>query len=100
MYGRRFGKSLCHAWGASPVYLLGRYYLGVEPTAPGFAEYVVKPDLGGLEWMEGNVPTPSGSIHVSVRDGRVTVRGNRVGRGVLRWKGETVEIPPEGSASL
>ena len=100
MYGRRFGKSLCHAWGASPVYLLGRYYLGVEPTAPGFAEYVVKPDLGGLEWMEGNVPTPSGSIHVSVRDGRATVRGNRVGRGVLRWKGETVEIPPEGSASL
>ena len=35
-----------------------------------------------------------------VQNGRVTVRGNRVGRGVLRWKGETVEIPPEGSASL
>lgn len=100
MYGRRFGKSLCHAWGASPVYLLGRYYLGVEPTAPGFAEYVVKPDLGGLEWMEGDVPTPSGNIHVSVRDGRVTVRGNRAGRGVLRWKGETAEIPPAGRAGL
>jgi hypothetical protein len=23
MYGREFGKSLCHAWGASPIYLLG-----------------------------------------------------------------------------
>jgi hypothetical protein len=23
MYGRPFGKSLCHAWGASPLYLLG-----------------------------------------------------------------------------
>src|SRR5690606_31389645 len=22
MYGRKFGKSLCHAWGASPMYLL------------------------------------------------------------------------------
>lgn len=66
MYGRRFGKSLCHAWGASPVYLLGRYFLGVVPTAPGFEKYDVKPNLGGLEWMEGDVPTPWGRIHVRV----------------------------------
>jgi len=26
MYGRKYGKSLCHAWGAAPLYLLGRYY--------------------------------------------------------------------------
>ena len=25
MYGDRFGKSLCHAWGAGPVYFLGKY---------------------------------------------------------------------------
>ena len=30
MYGRKYGKSLCHAWGAAPLYLLGRYFLGVE----------------------------------------------------------------------
>ncbi len=64
MYGRRFGKSLCHAWGASPVYLLGRYYLGVTPTSPGFATYEVKPNLGGLDWIEGDVPTPWGRIRV------------------------------------
>ena len=61
---RRFGKSLCHAWGASPVYLLGRYYLGVTPTSPGFKTYDVKPNLGGLDWIEGDVPTPWGRIHV------------------------------------
>ena len=66
MYGRRFGKSLCHAWGASPAYLLGKHFLGVVPTAPGFATYEVKPNLGGLDWMEGDVPTPWGSIHVFV----------------------------------
>jgi len=64
MYNRRFGKSLCHAWGASPAYLLGRYFLGVVPTSPGFKTYEVKPNLGGLEWMEGDVPTPWGKIHV------------------------------------
>ena len=96
MYGRRFGKSLCHAWGASPAYLLGRYYLGVTPTSPGFATYDVRPDLGGLDWMEGDVPTPSGPVHVSVRDGVATVRGNGAGTGTLFWNGTATTIPPNG----
>lgn len=41
MYGRKFGKSLCHAWGASPIYLLGKYYLGIKPTSAGYATYLV-----------------------------------------------------------
>lgn len=65
MYGRPYGKSLCHAWGASPIYLLGRYFLGIEPTKPGYEEFIVKPRLGKLQWMEGTVPTPWGKIKVS-----------------------------------
>lgn len=64
MYGRPFGKSLCHAWGASPIYLLGKYYMGVKPLAPAYAEYLIEPILGGLEWMEGTVPTSKGEIQV------------------------------------
>ena len=64
MYGRPYGKSLCHAWGASPIYLIGKYFLGVQPTKPGYERYTIKPSLGGLEWMEGDVPTPFGKIHV------------------------------------
>ena len=64
MYGRPYGRSLCHAWGASPVYLLGKYYLGVQPTKPGYEEFEVRPALGDLEWIEGDVPTPQGLIHV------------------------------------
>ena len=30
MYGRKYGKSLCHAWGATPLWIFGRYVLGVE----------------------------------------------------------------------
>ncbi len=74
MYGREFGKSLCHAWGASPLYLLGKYYLGVKPTAPGYAKYVVEPNLGGLEWMQGKVPTPNGNIELHVTKEQVKIK--------------------------
>ena len=73
MYGRPYGKSLCHAWGASPIYLLGRYYLGVRPLKPGYAEFEVCPVLGGLDWMEGDVPTPHGLIHVRMDASGVSV---------------------------
>lgn len=43
MYGDRFGKSLCHAWAASPIYLIGRYLLGVRTLTPGGGDYEVRP---------------------------------------------------------
>lgn len=74
MYGRPYGKSLCHAWGSSPIYLLGKYYLGVKPTAPGYSEYEIKPNLGGLQWMEGKVPTPKGEVAVYVSQSQIKVQ--------------------------
>lgn len=62
MYGRPYGKSLCHAWGASPIYLLGRYYMGVQPTQAGYATWEARPVLSDMEWMEGSIPTPYGEI--------------------------------------
>lgn len=64
MYNRPYRKSLCHAWGASPIYLLGKYFLGVKPTAAGYMGFEIRPELGGLQWIEGSVPTPHGAIKV------------------------------------
>lgn len=64
MYQRPYRKSLCHAWGASPIYLLGKYYVGVKPTAAGYATFEIRPELGGLQWIQGSVPTPHGAISV------------------------------------
>jgi hypothetical protein len=91
MYGRPFGKSLCHAWGASPLYLLGKYYLGVQPTAPGYSTYTVEPVLGGLEWMEGSVPTPTGDI--KIRCGKEEIRITATeGTGTLRFSSKTKPV--------
>ena len=91
MYGRPYGKSLCHAWGASPVYLLGKYYLGVSPTKPGYEEYVVEPHLGDLEWMQGDVPTPFGLIHVEMDTRQIKIRATG-GRGTLVYGDRQVSI--------
>lgn len=56
MYGKKYGNSLCHAWGASPIYLLGKYSLGVVPTKPGFETFIVKPDLLNFSSISGSVP--------------------------------------------
>ncbi len=85
MYGRPFGKSLCHAWGASPIYLLGKYYLGVKPTSQGYQTYSVEPCLGDLQWMEGDVPTPNGKVHVACNQKEIRVKSDE-GTGTLRFK--------------
>ncbi|TCD28295.1 alpha-rhamnosidase [Pedobacter psychrodurus] len=91
MYGRPFGKSLCHAWGASPIYLLGKYYLGVQPTSPGYENYIIEPNLGGLEWMEGKVPTANGDISVFCSKKEIKV-SSPTGEGKLKIKSKTQPV--------
>ncbi|MBQ5606347.1 MAG: alpha-rhamnosidase [Prevotella sp.] len=92
MYGRPYGKSLCHAWGASPIYLIGKYYLGVQPTKAGYEEYIVKPTLGDLEWMEGDVPTPYGKIHIYMDKKIIRIYSNG-GNGKLIVNKKEITIP-------
>jgi alpha-L-rhamnosidase len=96
MYGRKFGKSLCHAWGASPIYLLGKYYLGVQPTEAGYASYVVEPVLGGLQCMQGKVPTPDGDIEVYMSETEIRVTG-ACGTGTLKFKSKSKPVCANGN---
>ena len=95
MYARPFGRSWCHAWGAAPVWLFMRRYLGVVPTSSGFATYEVAPDLAGLEWMEGDVPTPKGVIHVRVERNRIVVRGVAGCEGTVKAFGKCIRVVGE-----
>jgi len=49
---------------------LGAIYgdiLGLRPTAPGFAEFDVRPQLGGLDSIEGTIHTVKGPLRVECR---------------------------------
>ncbi|MGF7032315.1 hypothetical protein J2T17_003238 [Paenibacillus mucilaginosus] len=82
MYGVTFGKSLCHAWGAGPIYLFGKYFLGVMPTSPGYETYRVEPYLGGLAHMKGTVPMGKGKVSLEMEPSKITVEST-YGQGVL-----------------
>ena len=96
MYGQPYDKSLCHAWGASPIYLLGKYALGVRPTSPAYATYEVKPNLMCFGEFEGKVPAGNGIVSVKMTKETVTVLSDIAGGTlVLGDKTYTIEKDTE-----
>ncbi len=93
MYGTKFAKSLCHAWGATPIYLFGRYYLGVYATSPAYETFCVKPNLGGLEKIEGTVPVNDGEVRVCFDKKELSVVSTIPG-GTLIFNGKEYKLVP------
>ena len=92
MYGEPYGKSLCHAWSCGPIYLLGRYCLGVRTDSPAYGTYTVAPALGSYGEIEGVVPTVRGNIRIKATANQVEVCSDLDG-GILLWKGAKYPIP-------
>lgn len=64
-YGRPFGKSLCHAWGSSPAFLIPGVFFGVRPTADAWRSHEVRPAVPGFARNAVvTVPTPAGVLRV------------------------------------
>nr|WP_246376828.1 hypothetical protein [Conyzicola lurida] len=103
MYGRPFGKSLCHGWAAGPAALLPRVVLGVRPLSDGWREFGVSPRLGALDWASAVVPVPGGEIFVTADRDRVRVdvpAGHTLVRGDERTTGPaTVEFSAPSTAA-
>lgn len=93
MYGDPYGKSLCHAWGASPVYLIGRYLCGVYPTEPGYRKYIVEPKgVEVLDAFEATVPVGNSSLWMKWENDRLTLKADAPG-GTVIWKNEETALP-------
>lgn len=91
MYGDKYGKSLCHAWGAAPIYLFGKYFLGVYPTSDGYETFDVKPYLGGFEYINGTVPMNGGEVKVFLSKDKLCVTATKNG-GTLIWNNKTYAL--------
>ena len=59
-----FRHSLCHGWSSGPAPFMTEYILGVKIMEPGCKLVKIEPDLCGLSYAKGTVPTPYGDIKV------------------------------------
>ena len=64
MYGDKFGKSLCHAWSASPIYLLAKYFVGLQITDPMTGEYEIHPHLEGFGSLCCSLPVRGKQVKI------------------------------------
>lgn len=67
--------SLCHAFSCAPLPFASQILLGVKPLAPGFREFSIAPQSGGLRMCNGSIPTPHGSIQMTWSRSRGVLRG-------------------------
>lgn len=94
MYGRKYGKSLCHAWGAGPLYLIGRYFLGLD-TDNAFDEYFsLRPDFTRLRDFSVRFPILKGELFIECKNKNIRVKSTGIYGKLFVSDKETYDIIP------
>jgi hypothetical protein len=60
-----YGGDWSHAWGGTPLIQMSTLILGVKPAAPGYRQVSIRPQICGLHFAKGVVPTQLGDVRVS-----------------------------------
>ncbi|MEN6324127.1 MAG: alpha-L-rhamnosidase N-terminal domain-containing protein [Proteiniphilum sp.] len=60
------GGSINHGWAGGPLIILSQYVAGVQPIDAGWKSFIVKPQLGDLEWVDCTVPAGDKTINVQI----------------------------------
>ena len=68
-YDRAYGKSLCHAWGAGPLFLLPELFAGITPVEDGWRKFRLDP-LPGAD-LSITIPVPGGVIEAEIENGKI-----------------------------
>jgi len=89
-------RSECHAWGSSPNIEFFRTVLGIDSDSPGFKTVKIKPNLGQMTNVSGEIPHPKGTIGVDykVLDNKWNIEINLPDgtKGTLIWKNKTYKL--------
>ena len=93
MYGDPFGKSFCHAWAASPIYLLGRYFARIQLTDTAYKSFTVKPETDTFESVDCTFPVKGGMVHVKWDEKILSVESS-VSGGTLIYCGKEYLLEP------
>ena len=91
MYGDRFGKSLCHAWAASPIYFLAKYFMGLNITEAGGKSFEVSPHTEFFDSFDCTLPVGNGEVRL-IWDGKELSVKTTVSGGILNYNGEIRQL--------
>src|ERR1017187_695132 len=58
--------SMAHGWSSGPTAWLTENVLGIRDPHDGYKTVTIAPQLAGLDWARGTVPTPHGVISISI----------------------------------
>lgn len=58
--------SLAHGWSSGPTAWLSENVLGITPSSPGYDTVDIHPNLLGLNFARGSVPTPHGIVSINI----------------------------------
>ncbi len=87
-----------HAWSSSPVHILPRKLMGIEPLAPGFKSIQIKPAISSLEWASVKLPTIRGEIRAKYTRAAdhfnlfISIPGNTSAKVLLPAKQEVLDV--------
>lgn len=92
------GGSHAHPMFGGSVKLLYQYILGIRPTQPGYAQFVVSPTTSRLlRYFEGHMTTAGGEIQVCLRreiQTTITITVSEGAQGELQYGGTTADLHP------
>lgn len=91
MYGDPFGKSLCHAWAGSPIYLIGRYFMGICPLEAGYKSFVIEPDFSLFKKVDCQFPVKDGMIDIKWNGSELRIKTTKPG-GILKFMGDSIRL--------
>ena len=77
-----------------PLTALYHGLLGLKPQKPGFAEYQIRPILGGLKSVEITTHLPIGALHLRLSESKCEVLSPDQGTGWISIKGEKSLLKP------
>lgn len=74
MYGRPFGRSQCHIWGAGAILIIGKYFYGLKNDTAFGERFELQPYLPAIENTSVTLPLKHGKITVSYYGNTFSVR--------------------------
>lgn len=98
-------RSDCHAWSASPDYDFLATVAGIRPGEPGFKTIEIKPALGALNYIKGQMPHPAGDIIFNLKrignegiSGEIILPEGLTGKFI--WNGKSIDLKDKTNIEL